>query len=288
MSHLIAYFGNEPENMSCALFAARNALYSRSDAGVGGWALGFIQAGDVLLQKRPRAEATEVDLYALARDLKADAMIGRVGFGPQGTVSAENADPFRFRSWLFGSVGEIAAFESIRDKLLDAVPDFLRRNIRGTSPSEHLFHLFLAYLHDAGILELPSPNPRQVKVALDATLSFVRRLIDDAAAAGAGPAGAPAIRLALAATNGRSLVATALAHAMQFLVIDGISDCQVCRGRTNPDGVGRRISHEGLRAAIIEADVETPGRPSWRPLADGSALIIGADRIPHVVPLGAE
>ena len=29
MSHLIAYAGNEPENMACALFSARGALYSR-------------------------------------------------------------------------------------------------------------------------------------------------------------------------------------------------------------------------------------------------------------------
>ena len=84
MSHLVAYFGNEPENMSCALFSARSALYSRSSGKGGeaeGWSLGFIQGGDVLLQKRPRANGAEIDLYSLAHDLKADAMIGRVGLG---------------------------------------------------------------------------------------------------------------------------------------------------------------------------------------------------------------
>jgi len=127
MSHLVAYFGNEPENMACALFSARGALTSTSH-GPEGWALGFIQGGDVLLQKRPRADAAEIDLYALARDLKADAMIGRVGLGLEGNKSAENADPFRYRSWLFGSVGTIPSFESIRDQMLDSIPDYLRRN----------------------------------------------------------------------------------------------------------------------------------------------------------------
>ena len=108
----------------------------------------------------------EIDLYALVRELKADAMIARVGFGHQGNVSAENADPFRFRSWLFGSVGTLPGFEGFREKLLHAVPDFLRRNIRGTSASEHVFHLFLAYLHDAGLLDVASPDPAEIKIAL--------------------------------------------------------------------------------------------------------------------------
>ena len=293
MSHLVAYFGNEPDYMSCALFSARNALTS-TNHGPEGWALGFIQGGDVLLQKRPRAEAAEIDLYGLVRELKADAMIGRVGLGPEGNKAAENADPFRYRSWLFGSVGSVPAFELIRDKVLDAIPDFLRRNVRGRSPSEHLFHLFLAYLHDAGILDLPSPDPAQVEAALQGALSFTSRLIqnavDDAVddqdknqdqRHGRGHG----MELALVATNGRSLVATVRSHAMQMLRIDGIADCPVCHGRANPNGDGRRISHEGLRAVIIEANAQTQGRPGWRPIAENTALIVGPDRIPHITTL---
>ena len=93
MSHLVAYFGNEPENLACALFSARGALYSKS-ASEGrpqrhqrqndGFGLGFVQGGDVLLRKRPRAETTEVDLYGLARDTRAEALVGRVGLAPSG------------------------------------------------------------------------------------------------------------------------------------------------------------------------------------------------------------
>jgi glutamine amidotransferase len=285
MSHLIAYFGNEPENMSCALFSARSALHSRNgDKGDEGWSLGFIQSGDVLLQKRPRAEGVEIDLYALARDLKADAMIGRVGLGLDGNKSAENADPFRYRAWLFGSVGTVPSFDAIRDKVLDAIPDYLRRNVRGRSPSEHLFHLFLAYLHDAGILDLPSPMPVQVDAALRSTLSFVNRLLR--AAIGSGQGEGQGMEVALVATNGRSLVATTCSYAMQFLTVDGIADCPVCHGLANPNGDGRRISHEGLRAVIIEANSETQGRAGWRPIAAEAALIIGPDHVPRVTISG--
>ena len=76
MSHLVAYFGNEPENLACALSSARGALYSKSAPGGArvndGFGLGFVQGGDVLLRKRPRAETTEVDLYGLARDTRAE------------------------------------------------------------------------------------------------------------------------------------------------------------------------------------------------------------------------
>src|SRR3954447_12896444 len=128
--------------MACALFSARAALYSRSQDRPEGWGLGFVQGGDVLLQKRPRADTREVDVYGLVKDLRADAFVGRVGLGGDGREgSAEDSDPFRFRSWLFGSVGRVSAsgFEAVRDRVLESVPEFLRRNIRGKSASEHVF-----------------------------------------------------------------------------------------------------------------------------------------------------
>ena len=71
----------------------------------------------MLLRKRPRAETGEVDLYGLARDTRAEALVARVGLRRGATdpprqtdasVRAEDADPFRFRSWLFGSVGDVS------------------------------------------------------------------------------------------------------------------------------------------------------------------------------------
>jgi hypothetical protein len=281
VSHLIAYTGNEPENMACALFSARGALYSRSVERREGWGLGFVQGGDVLLQKRPRAETGEVDLYNLVKDLRADAVVGRVGFGGDGNTTAEDADPFRFRSWLFGSVGEVSdtGFESVREKLLESVPDFLRRNIRGRSPGEHVFHLFLAFLHDAGSLDAPSPSPALVHGALRNSVAFLDKLL-----AGSGSATSPS-RLAVVATNGRCLVATNGAHPMRYLHIEGISDCPVCHGRLDRERDGRRIPHEGLRAVIFEANRSIEERGGWQNVPEGSVVIVGPDRVPTVSAL---
>jgi glutamine amidotransferase len=276
VAHLISYVGNEPENMACALFSARNALYSAGPSD--GWGLGFVQGGDVLLQKRPRVGAPEVDIYGLAKDLHADAFVARVGLAQTGNAAAEDTDPFRFRSWLFGAVADISpvAFEAVRERLLESVPDFLRRNVRGHSPSEHVFHLFLAFLHDAGSLDAPSPPPAIVHGALRNSLAFLERLLEGS--------GGPSGRLALAATNGRTFIAANGAHPMRYLHVEGVSDCPLPHGREH-DQNGRRIPHEGLRAVIVEANRTTSVRGGWRDVPQGSALFVGADRVPVVSPL---
>jgi predicted glutamine amidotransferase len=273
--------------MACALFSARGALYSSSTDRPQGWGIGFVQAGDVLLQKRPRADTKEVDLYGLAKDLRADALVGCVGLSRDGNTSAEDADPFRFRSWLFGSVGRVnsSGFAAVRERLLESIPDFLRRNIRGKSPSEHIFHLFLSFMHDAGILDAPSPAPAAVQRALRHSLAFLDRLLSGG---GDEHANGEATSLALVATNGRCLVATSTAFPMQFLEVEGISDCPVCHGRPDANRDGRRIPHDALRAVVIEANPATAGRPGWKPIADRSALIVGSDRVPRVVALNGD
>jgi predicted glutamine amidotransferase len=276
--------------MACALFSARGALYSSSTDRPQGWGLGFVQGHEVLLQKRPRADTKEVDLYGLAKDLRADALVGCVGLSGDGNISAEDTDPFRFRSWLFGSVGRVSVpgFAAVRERLLESVPDFLRRNIRGKSASEHIFHLFLSFMHDAGTLDVATPTPAAVQRALRHSLAFLDRLLSGSSEDDAHAGGGAATSLALVATNGRCLVATSTAFPMQFLEVEGISDCPVCHGRPDANRDGRRIPHDALRAVVIEANPATAGRPGWKPIADRSALIVGSDRVPRVVALNGE
>ncbi len=283
VKHLVAYFGNEPENLACALFSARPALHAQSDRlprqEPDGFGLGFVQGGDVLLQKRPRVETSEVDLYGLVKDTRADALIGRIGLSRDGNTAAEDADPFRFRSWLFASIGDFdeAAFEAIRDRVLESTPAFLRRNIRGKSPSEHIFHLFLAFLHDGGILDQPTPSPAAVHSALRNSLAFVDRLLFGD--------GAAALRIAICATNGRCFVATGCDYPIRYLYIEGIADCPVCLERTDTNQNRRRVPHDGLRALIVEANPDVAVRPGWRDVPNRSALVAGADRAPHISSL---
>jgi predicted glutamine amidotransferase len=276
VSRLVAYFGNDADRLDCGLFPARMALFARVSEHASGWGLGFVQGGDVLLQKRPRTESNEVDFFGLAKELKgADALIGRVGMDGEARTSAENADPFRFRWWLFGAVGETDGFDKVRERLLQSVPDFLRRNIRGRSASEHIFHLFLAFLHDAGLLETLSPQADAVHRAMRESITFVDRLLI--------AAGASRSQLAMVATNGRCLVSESHGYPLQYLQINGIADCTVCRDR-DAGANDRRVSHDSLRAVIVEANRTTPSRPGWTAVPEGGALVAGADRLVRVVP----
>jgi hypothetical protein len=280
--HLVAYFGNEPDNLGCALFSARPALSAKSprDGGtVDGYGLGFVQGGDVLLQKRPRAESAEIDLYGLVKNTRADGLVGRIGLGQDGSTPAEDADPFRFRSWLFGSIGDVSpgVMDAVREGVLESTPAFLRRNIRGGSASEHLFHLFLAFLHDAGILDQPTPSPASVHVALRNSIAFVERLLDTA--------GAPALEIAVAATNGRCFVATGCTTPVRYLHVEGISDCPVCQAKHDAEHHRRRYRHEALRGLVVEANPDVVARPGWTEVPDRSALIAGPDRAPNISSL---
>ncbi|HEY0708729.1 MAG TPA: hypothetical protein VGG33_18110 [Polyangia bacterium] len=276
MSHLVAYLGNEPEHLSCALISARAALSLPASTQSVGWGLGFVQGGEVLLQKRPRAEGANIDFFTLARDLRADAFIARGGLGDELPVTAEDTDPFRFRWWLMGTVGRPEGIDLVREKILASVPDFLRRNIRGRSPGELYFHLFLAFLHDGGVLESQMIDAQPVNRALHDSSAFVDRLLVDA--------GAPASEMALVVTNGRCLVARSKGFPIQYLRTDGIQDCTVCRQRfgLNADGDGRRYAHEALRATVIEADPASPRRSGWTSVPAGTTLLVDANRVTQV------
>ncbi|MDX2022199.1 MAG: class II glutamine amidotransferase [Deltaproteobacteria bacterium] len=273
MNHLIAYIGNEPELLSCALFQARPALYWKDPSHPDGWGMGFVQGEEVLLQKRPRPEVAEVDFYALTKDLRADALVGRVGLDDGGSVAAENSDPFRFRSWLFGAIGHIEGFEAVRERLLQSVPEFLRRNIRGRSADEHLFHLFLAFLHDAGLLDVRAPEGVPVQFALHQSVGFLDKLL-----------AADLAKLALVVTNGRSLVAETRGVQMQYLEVAGIADCSnpACPKRRGYGDKAHRVAHPEVRAVVIEADEKLTPRSGWAVVPDGHSLIVGLDRVVSV------
>lgn len=267
MNRLVAYIGNDPDRLACALYLGRHALHVFSAGSAADWGLGFVQAGDVLLQKRSRSSTAHVDFFDLASDLRADALLGRATQGEDERARAASADPFRFRYWLFGAVGEFGEFSQIQERLLDSIPEFLRRNIRGPSPSEQVFHLFLAFLHDAGLLESLSAEPEAAYRALDESIAFVDRLL--------AASGAASTRLAVVTTNGRCLVALSHGHPVQYIEVQGIPACPVCRSRRSDELHERAVSHEQLRAVILEADHQTERHTGWRQIPEGGALLVG-------------
>jgi glutamine amidotransferase len=261
MGRLFAYMANDPDRVRCAMFPARKLLRVAADPGVNfdSWGIGFYQ-GEVLLQRRPKAPVDPVDFYDLAKELRTDCIVGHVRTGTVGQPKNENTHPFRFRSWLFAHHGTLPAYDQIGPQLLDQIPDFLRRNIRGQTDSEALFHLILAELHEDNLLDDLNLSTQALRTAMQRALARVRDL--------AGPEATAQAELALAMTNGRVLVATRHGRPVHVMRLQSVSDCPVCRESEPQFGRSpKQHNHEHLRAVIVVADAPAPGGP-WQEVPD--------------------
>ena len=199
MSRLIGYVANRADRMRDALYQERAVLRHETAAvDASGWGIGPTRAGE------------RVDWQNIAGDVRSDCALLHMRQPTVGDFRAENAHPFRMRSWLFAHQGTIGRFDAIRDNLAEMIPDFLRRNIRGQTDSEYLFHTVLALLHDAGQLDNPDVNEAQALPAISAAVTLVERLAAEVGSSNNG--------LSCILTNGRSMYA--LRHGSQMIYVE--------------------------------------------------------------------
>lgn len=274
MSRLFGCMCNEPERLRCALYPAREALTAKSAPN--GWGLAFFQAGEVLLQRHPKPVAGPLDFYAAVRELRSDYVIGQIR-EPGTKATLENTQPYRFRSWVFAHSGALDRAEAIQAGVLEHVPDFLKRNIRGQADSELLFHLFLAFLHDAGKLDDMNISVTDVESALRATVAMVDRLVT----AAGGAEGTEKGSLNLIVSNGRVMLALRRGPTMWMRRTNGLADCQVCRAENPANGSHasqrRRFSHEHLRSILLVSEPQKLGPEGWEEIPDRSIVAVTRD-----------
>ena len=217
MSRLIGYVANRADRMRDALYQERAVLRQEAvPTDASGWGIGFYHGDEVLHKKRPTRPGERVDWENIAGDVRSDCAVLHMRQPTVGDFRAENAHPFRMRSWLFAHQGTIRRFDAIRPNLHQMIPDFLRRNIRGDTDSEYLFHTVLTFLHDAGQLDNPDVNEAQALPAISAAVTLVERL---AAEVGSKESG-----LSFILTNGRSMYALRHAAPMMYVEPQGLHD----------------------------------------------------------------
>lgn len=180
---------------------------------VDGRGVGFFHAGEVLHKKRPVLDAAAPSWQAVFDGVQSNVAIAHLRTGTTGGARADNTHPFRMRQWLFAHHGDVPNYERIRDALLSPLPDFLRRNIRGETDSEHLFHVLLAALHQEAQLDAMDPAEETVFRALRTTMQTLDNLLTT-------QAGPPAV-LNFALTNGRDLYLTARGAPLYMVEREG-------------------------------------------------------------------
>lgn len=169
MTKVLAYIGADPNLVAGVLHGFADAISDVEQARACG--LGYEQESRMLLRKRPLGRPENVNLARQGSDLRTRAFIGHLTTARG--VAPDNLPPFRWRNWLFATVGDVPAPES-RAAELEIFPDFLRRNIQGHSASELMFHRFLLRLKEEAIDPAhPAVPDAEVLSALAGTLADV-------------------------------------------------------------------------------------------------------------------
>jgi glutamine amidotransferase len=196
---LFACMCNQPQRLAAALAPVRATLIAQPP--VKRWGLGYVQGGDVLLVRTPKSSELPVDLAAPLSEIRTDCAIAIAVSDEASTLGGtDNTPPFRFRRWLCAQTGilDTHGLEDVTPRLLEHVPEYLRRNIKGRTPAELAFHLFLAMLHDEGHIDDPNLPVTATRRALAATLRLINAELEKA--------GKTTVMGNVALTNGRSMV----------------------------------------------------------------------------------
>jgi predicted glutamine amidotransferase len=174
MARLVGFIGNRPDLGARLIELEGRALnVQRKPDVTPGWGVGFYQAGEILLKRRPIDDRSEINLADLTRDVRADTLLLHVRLATVGAPRTENTHPFRYRQWLFANTGTVDSFGRLRGRLAEQLPTFLHRDVRGETDSELIFHLFLSFLHDAGELDRPAVDAPAARRALRGAIALV-------------------------------------------------------------------------------------------------------------------
>ncbi|HEY5945682.1 MAG TPA: hypothetical protein VIV40_09335 [Kofleriaceae bacterium] len=201
---LFACMCNQPQRLSAALAPVRAVLSAQPP--VTRWGLAYSQGGDVLLVRTPKSSLKPVDLAGPLAEIPTDCAIGQA-VNDDRYAGTDNTPPFRFRRWMFAQAGN-PDLDAVAPRLIEHVPEYLRRNLRGRTPGELVFHVFLAMLHDEGSVDDANLSVQATRRALAATLKLVAA--EQAKTGNVVPLGN------IAVSNGRSMVVTRLAQPLRL------------------------------------------------------------------------
>ncbi|HYO67340.1 MAG TPA: class II glutamine amidotransferase [Archangium sp.] len=269
MSVALAVLTSDPNLVRCELHRLEGQVALQGEEGrsnaVG---IGAYAQDDVLLRRFPRD--ADLTLESLATRHETEALLFHGRRLPVGLSLEENTQPFRSRRWLFAHQGRVEDFASLRAGLLDEVPDFLKRQIRGETDSEVAFALFLKRLWETG----HGDDPRLPAEVAGRLLADTARSLSQASAR-AGAARTSTVNLL--ATNGYMLVATRLGgQPVYYTRLEGTDHCEVC-GLTPgmPDTQPGVMAHRRRRSVVVATHLKRPA--GWVELAEGTVLTVEAD-----------
>jgi glutamine amidotransferase len=275
---LFACICNQPQRLAAALAPVRAALLAEPP--VSRWGLGYVQGGDVLLVRTPKSSAVPVDLAGpLTTEIKTDCAIAQA-VRDKGTAvgGTDNTPPFRFRRWMYAQTGLDSQLfvDEVAPRLLEHIPEYLRRNLKGRTPAELTFHVFLAMLHDEGNIDDPNLPPAATRRALAATLRLVTAELSRA--------GRPQTLGNVALTNGRSMVVAHLHEPLRlrrlWVAVDRPERAERADRLDRPERVervDRDERNESFRGYLLVSGGDGDPKDGFEDVPAQSAVLISRD-----------
>ncbi len=230
--------------------------------------VGYAQSDDVLLRKRPLQGQPPV-AEKLAEGVASEAVVIASGAGSRAVRAAFSEDttfPFRFRRWLFSLAGNMDALAPARTRLEGALPDHLRRSVRGDSAAEALFFTFLSRLREAGRLDDSDVDEATVARALASAVGDAERAFEQA--------GAKLPGLAAVVSNARVLAAVRRGHPVWLKLHEGIFACSRCELPAGAADNDPKVRAHRMFKAVIIATGDQAAPEGFRPLEEGEVLAI--------------
>ena len=257
---ILACMCNQPQRLAEALGPLRPSLVSH--APVARWGLGYVQGGEILLSRTPRRSAEAVDFFPAIAGLKTDCLIGHAAHDAR-ELGPDSTQPVRFRRWMMAQDGLPTVDDEPWREIVQRIPEFLRRNLRGRSTAELTLHVTLALLHDQALLDEPNvPGPVWRRTLAEALALVANGLVRTGVHTDLGN---------LATSNSRSLVVVRLAGPVYVRRLHVSND----RGQRD----------EAFRGVLVVGADSSPGDGAEE-VPTGSVVSVSRDLRVDITPLG--
>jgi predicted glutamine amidotransferase len=159
-----------------SLIHAENALADQSDRHPNGWGVSFYHDGIPHIIKSPSKAIDDKIFHQVSGVVTSQVVLAHIRNATQGDHSIVNCHPFQYGRWTFAHNGNIKNFDKHKNKLLDKIPDHIKRYVLGQTDSELIFALILSHI-EKNIEREPSFNLQSMMDAVKMALQDIQRII---------------------------------------------------------------------------------------------------------------
>ena len=145
----------------------------------GGWGLGVHRHGEMLVQKR----RISADIDSAKELIKANARHAVMHVAPRrpGPFELDHVQPYRYRNWLFASVGALAIDGSFVEAVSEKLRGFTAQGRWMACPAEGAMLLYMKAFHHVGELDRTRAHTRVLREAIRGASEQLLRLASQGA-----------------------------------------------------------------------------------------------------------